>query len=131
MKKYALSQAEYSRKRRNENRAWAIHLLGGKCARCGSTHQLEFDHKDPSTMSFRIATYIGWNREKLVPELMKCQLLCSPCHRKKTALERNYSGRPIKHGTAGAYTNRKCRCAQCTQAWAFYIAERKRVRLVT
>lgn len=131
MKKYALSQAEYSRKRRDENRAWAIQLLGGKCAKCGATHQLEFDHKDPKTMSFRIATYIGWNREKLIPELMKCQLLCSPCHRQKTRLETNYATRPMRHGVPGTYSNRKCRCEECTKAWASYIAERKRARLVT
>lgn len=130
MKQYRFNQAEYSRKRRDENRAWAILLLGGKCAKCGATHQLEFDHKDPATMSFRIATYIGWNREKLIPELMKCQLLCHSCHVEKTRLDQNYESRPIEHGKPSTYTNKKCRCEQCTNAWAIYIAERKRVKLV-
>lgn len=125
MDKYRDTKIAYSKRRRDENRQWAIALLGGRCAKCGSTHQLEFDHIDPQTMSFRIGSYIGWSREKLLPELRKCQLLCRSCHTKKTNIE---NGRrfPIKHGTAGCYSNRKCRCDLCTVAWATYRRERKR-----
>ena len=130
MKKYRVSQSAYSKRRRDENREWAIKLLGGECAHCGSTGRLEFDHINPTTRLFRIGTYIGWNREKLLPELMKCQLLCRPCHTKKTNIEMSIQ-KPIQHGTAGGYTNRRCRCDQCRSAWAAYILVRKRARLNT
>lgn len=26
----------------------------------------------------------------------------------------------IAHGRPGSYTNRKCRCAECTEAWRVY-----------
>lgn len=130
MKKYKITQSAYSKQRRDGNRAWARELLGGKCAHCGATGRLEFDHIDPSTMCFRIGTYIGWSREKLLPELMKCQLLCRPCHTKKTNLETNRA-HPIQHGTPGGYSNRKCKCDQCRRAWTTYITARKHAKLVT
>lgn len=33
------------------------------------------------------------------------------------------SGKPVVHGKASSYNNHKCRCEDCTTAWAKYIAE--------
>lgn len=90
-------------------------MLGGKCVKCGTTEKLEFDHIDPGTMSFRIS---GSNLERseraLIGELKKCQLLCAPCHLKKSIRERG--GSEPTHGSLGMYTNHKCRCAPCLVA---------------
>ena len=91
-----------------------IKLLGGKCVKCGSTHRLEFDHIDNNIKNFRIASATrSW--ANLLEELKLCQLLCYDCHLEKTLAERYIP--PIKHGTPGAYNNRKCRCDLCCAAW--------------
>jgi 5-methylcytosine-specific restriction endonuclease McrA len=93
-----------------ERRRQAIADLGGKCVRCGSTERLEVDHIDPAAkVSHRIW---GWSAEKRAAELAKCQVLCRPCHHKKTGAEKR---RPITHGTASGY-RRGCRCLPCGAA---------------
>ena len=34
----------------------------------------------------------------------------------------------LEHGKPSTYNNRKCRCADCTKAWADYIRERGYVK---
>lgn len=54
----------------------------GPCKACGSSENLEVDHVDPiRKVSHRIWSWTAERREK---ELRKCQVLCRPCHRKKT-----------------------------------------------
>lgn len=47
--------------------------------RCYSA--LEFHHKDPSEKDFTISKHPNWKFERLKPELDKCILVCSNCHR--------------------------------------------------
>jgi hypothetical protein len=58
--------------------------LGGECAWCGSAEDLHFDHKDPKTKLFDIASGLDRPRTQLLAEVAKCQLLCGPHHREKT-----------------------------------------------
>lgn len=79
---------EYMAQRYQTRLEWALALLGGKCVRCASTDQLQFDHIDPATKSFTICDKLaGVAKAKLVVELAKCQLLCFECHKQKTAIE--------------------------------------------
>lgn len=87
-------------------------MLGGKCARCGSTEDLEFDHIDPSTKAFDIAGVLSRAWNALVEEAAKCQLLCKPCHADKGAEDRP----PLQHGTLYVYSYWRCRCAPCKAA---------------
>ena len=120
---------EKRKQARHRKKQRCLDYLGNKCARCGVTENLQFDHIDPETKSFEISQSFdkGWN--KLVEELKKCQLLCKPCHREKTTNEQ--TGRipwnadettynPV-HGTAKMYDKKKCRCVKC-KAWksAYY-----------
>lgn len=103
-------------KYRIKKRLWAINLLGGKCVRCGSTERLEFDHIVPEEKSFNIAHIITYRKEKIIPELNKCRLLCKPCHTTVSIFQR---GRKIAtHGMASMYAYWGCRCAACRKAWA-------------
>lgn len=102
-------------------------MLGGKCVECGTDKDLEFDHIDPQAKLFNISTSIAINRELLLLELAKCQLLCTRCHDKKTARERRNGickagrQRTSKHGEVAMYTNRGCRCGECRAAWRSYM----------
>lgn len=76
---------EWHAERWRRNRAEGIEILGSKCAECGSTRELQFDHVDPGTkVSSNIWT---WARERRLAELAKCQLLCKKCHKKKSAAD--------------------------------------------
>jgi hypothetical protein len=46
--------AVYMAERRKKRREQLIEMSGGKCVKCGSTDDLNFDHKDAKERSFRL-----------------------------------------------------------------------------
>lgn len=100
-------------------RAEMIQILGGKCADCGTTANLEFDHKDRSTKAFNISKMYGYSMDTLKDELAKCQLLCKDCHLIKT---KEVDGLKSVHGKNSMYVHHKCRCSLCTEAHRIAIA---------
>lgn len=59
--------------------------INGPCVLCGSTSNLQVDHKDPNT---KISHYIwSWCDARRLPELAKCQVLCRQCHINKSKTE--------------------------------------------
>ena len=78
---------EHKREQRKERRAYCIEYLGGKCVKCGTTHNLQFDHIKREGKKYSIAGRVTLKFDNLKEELDKCQLLCVPCHLKKTAKE--------------------------------------------
>lgn len=112
---YNAYMRKYLADRYAKRRKWALRLLGGKCVRCGSKKGLQFDHKDPSTMSFRISERWLTNLDVLRKELDKCQLLCRPCHNLKTLKELGRKPTAGTHGNTSAY-RRGCRCVRCRKA---------------
>ena len=61
-----------------------IEYKGGKCEKCGYDKYdgaLEFHHLDPSKKDFAISKKKAKYIDSLKPELDKCILLCSNCHR--------------------------------------------------
>ena len=108
MRAYRQARMEYARSK-----------LGGKCARCGGTEQLEFDHIDRATKTKPLTCLLHASQAVFDAELAKCQLLCVECHKVKTKENREYREHepgPIKHGTLWAYDGRKCRCDACKAA---------------
>lgn len=103
----AFRNEELQRRRRE----W-IESQGGRCVKCGSTRQLEVDHKDRSTKSMDPTNIWGLSKEKRELELAKCQVLCWECHYKKTFEEMGYK----EHGSDHSYTRKGCRCAECREA---------------
>lgn len=105
----------YQQKRIAEGRAYAVGKLGGKCAVCGATENLQFDHIEPlgSRDAYRVTQMFTFSRAKLDAELEGCQLLCVPCHKHKTIrVDRVHADQ--RHGTLSSY--RYCKCDECRRA---------------
>lgn len=59
------------------------------CADCGglfAPHQMDFDHRDPSGKEFSLSSARAAlkNREQLLAEAAKCDIVCANCHRLRT-----------------------------------------------
>jgi 5-methylcytosine-specific restriction endonuclease McrA len=64
----------------------AVAVLGGECAQCGASEQLEFDHVVP-VGSDRPTKRVELRRV-VKGDVTNLQLLCKACHREKTNAER-------------------------------------------
>ena len=83
--KTAQHRRDYLRARYNKIMNELRDLHGGKCVKCGSNQDLDFDHIDPSTKSASISKLVASsNKVNVIKELSKCQLLCKSCHTLKT-----------------------------------------------
>ena len=71
----------YQKKRYACEKDELIKKLGGRCSVCGSDENLEFDHIVREGKKFAITAKL--HSKDLEAELMKCQLLCHDCHKKK------------------------------------------------
>lgn len=61
----------------------AINELGGKCVKCGTTSNLEFNHIDPLNKEMEASGKSNLRKG----EYKKCELLCKSCHRRWSNLE--------------------------------------------
>lgn len=97
------TQREYQRNWVANRRS--IFLKDKCCAICGAENDLQLDHIDPDTKKdHRIWS---WSQSRIREELMKCQILCLPCHQLKTHADNNWS----THGPAAYRAG--CRCDKC------------------
>jgi 5-methylcytosine-specific restriction endonuclease McrA len=65
-----------------------IEYKGGQCSACGYkkySGSLDFHHLDKHTKEMNIAYLMRKSWDKIQPELDKCILLCSNCHREEHA----------------------------------------------
>lgn len=90
-----------------------IDSQGGKCAVCGSTENLEVDHKDPAQKEYDpcVLWSLALDNPKRIGELAKCWVLCRICHKAKTIGEK----RTAQHGGIRMYRV-GCRCKECRAA---------------
>lgn len=116
---------------RTYNKAWKanrrtrlIEMLGGKCVRCGSTDELEFDHIDPSSKRFNICAGLSRAWAELVDEARKTQLLCLPCH-----VDKGAEDRPEPTHGRYRYIYWQCRCEVCRAANAAASARQRARKL--
>lgn len=79
-------QREWAR----STRALLVERLGGRCALCGATETLEFDHVDPTTRTW-VARHRdpSWRMSTLRREIAAglIQLLCAECNKRKGGKE--------------------------------------------
>ena len=115
---------EYVLRRYYRRRREVVEKLGGRCAVCGSTDDLEIDHIDATKKSFSLAKALaGMAKERLDLEVAKCQLLCFTHHVEKSIVE---SGKKSARGTHGTLSSfRYCKCALCKEAKNSYNKSRK------
>jgi len=110
---------EYMKSRWARRRLEAINYLGGACVQCGNSTNLEFDHVDPTTKTYTVASASSRGDEVFWKEVDKCQLLCYACHKQKTSSEQNFD-----HG-GGVAGKKNCKCALCTKQRALYMKNYK------
>lgn len=108
-----MDKATREAERYYERRQLGIERLGGKCIHCGSTEDLEFDHKYPQLKQFNVSQWWSIALDTWFKEIDKCQLLCKPCHKKKTY------GKSLTHNR-WRYLRYKCRCAECKEDYSLY-----------
>ncbi len=100
--------------------AFLRELRAVPCHDCGErfpSHQMDFDHRDPSTKSFVITSgrAMLMSRERLLSEVAKCDVVCANCHRLRTvAAERARQAERVPSQALGA---QKFRAQRRTQAW--------------
>lgn len=78
---------QYCSEKRIARKVKAIQYKGSKCVNCSLTYPetpyyiFDFHHTDPNVKEFgwRKLCNFSWKRQK--PELDKCLLVCSNCHR--------------------------------------------------
>lgn len=98
-----------------------IAFLGGQCALCGATENLQIDHKDHTNKSFTVSSRWAYKWSELIIELKKCQLLCAEHHLEKSraegSLSKGWTCKPHwSHGTVWGYAKHHCRCDLCRSA---------------
>lgn len=120
MQSYEYRKAYYD-KRINQYKSY----LGGKCVKCGTINNLEFDHIIAKDKLFTITSKYDAKWEIMKPELDKCQLLCTNCHLIKSQTEGDTKA-AVSHGSLGMYRHNKCRCEECKKAWNLYHRDWKR-----
>lgn len=112
---YTEEQRAYHRRYYYKRRQAVIDYLGGCCAVCGGVEDLQVDHVERAHKRIEIGSRLTLS--SLLDELAKCQLLCAPHHREKTAEEQ----RGFTHGTMYAWQKIKCDCEPCTLAkWEWH-----------
>jgi 5-methylcytosine-specific restriction endonuclease McrA len=82
---------EYNSARYRKTRDFLIDILGGKCAKCSSTEELEFDHINQDEKRFSIGEKINGSLNIILDEIKKCQLLCHRCHLEKTIAQNDWT----------------------------------------
>ncbi len=78
---------EYRIQRTQEHKKRIDALKNKPCTDCGERfepEQMDWDHIDPSTKLYNIGSMKGLKWERIEEEMTKCELVCKPCHRKRT-----------------------------------------------
>jgi hypothetical protein len=98
----------------HQHRDAAEWLLGNRCAKCKTTQgPFEFDHINRKTKEFGVGSKLHYSWAKIYKELLKCQLLCKPCHYAKTASEGPWNKGQTSHGSHHSAYTLKCKCTLC------------------
>ena len=83
---------------RREKKSSLAVWLGSHCVDCGNDDidVLDFDHRNPAEKLFTIGCSLGKAFKILLQEVLKCELRCANCHRKKTLRNKDYLHRNPK-----------------------------------
>lgn len=81
-------QKKYQKRRYHERMESAKKSLGGKCAICGVSSNLELDHKNPDNKDFNVSKLWSVPEAEFKREVRKCRLLCHKHHLEHTGKQR-------------------------------------------
>lgn len=89
--RYEGSQRARRAKHKAELREWVDELRSGPCSDCGKVYPvvcMDFDHVDARGKRFAVsaALMIGAPSDVVKEEIARCELVCSNCHRVRTAV---------------------------------------------
>lgn len=79
------SHAKQSKRRGREIKLWLLKQIGcNKCKYCEEKHPacLDFHHRNADEKRFVIASNKKKNKDVLLEEIAKCDVVCANCHRK-------------------------------------------------
>jgi hypothetical protein len=122
--RYLADPQGYHRDYYHKRRQAIYDHLGGKCVRCGATERLQVDHIDRAQKTMEISDNMSLKRGDVLAELAKCQLLCKPCHERKTGDEMT----GFTHGTTTGWMRYKCPCSPCQEHKAAWRETRNALR---
>ena len=82
---------KHNRRVKNRQYIWD-YLKTHPCVICGESDPvvLEFNHIDPSTKIDTIAQLMKHTFTPLLNEIEKCEVMCSNCHARHTAIQQNW-----------------------------------------
>jgi len=88
---------KHQRQRRQDGYKITNSAKDRPCVDCGvkyPTYVMQFDHRDPTTKNFTIATHVrnGGSLKALIAEIEKCDVVCANCHAERTHQQRNGTG---------------------------------------
>lgn len=77
----------------SENQAFYLAAKANPCTDCGNkfpSECMDFDHKPGEVKYNNVGTLVAhhYSKEAIVAEIAKCELVCSNCHRTRTAKRR-------------------------------------------
>lgn len=83
--------ARRDRIRKENKRRIFNYLVTHPCVDCGETSPvvLDFDHKNPKTKTGNVTRMLTLSWNSIALEISKCEIRCSNCHRKRTAIQTN------------------------------------------
>lgn len=73
--------------RRSAYKEWYKSLKDKPCMDCGEKYPyyvMDFDHRENKEFSLSNCVMKGHNKEKILKEISKCDLVCANCHRERT-----------------------------------------------
>ena len=92
--KYLAKARRYDKGHREKAYAWLFqYFREHPCIDCGETNPivLEFDHRDGEKKECAVSSLLnGYRRLTVEQEIAKCDVRCANCHRKRTAIQRNW-----------------------------------------
>lgn len=93
------------REKRLEIRRIVESIKAGPCIDCGKKYnhwQMEFDHRPGEEKAGSVTELLAsLNKNKVLQEISKCDLVCALCHRKRTHVRRDYEHKRTVPGDAG------------------------------
>lgn len=92
-RKWSANNPEWWEQRRERNKQLVREAKNQPCADCGRSYPyyvMDLDHREDKKFVLAIVAKKHWAVERIQEEIAKCDVVCSNCHRERTAKRANY-----------------------------------------